>query len=74
MSLGHLFAIGAAETLSRPAPVRSFGDTLKLWARLFVERRTLSAMDARLLRDIGVTEGAAIREAGRPFWDVPARR
>lgn len=74
MSLGHLFVIGATETLSRPAPVRSFGETLALWAQLFAERRALSAMDQRLLRDIGVSEGVALREAERPFWDVPATR
>jgi uncharacterized protein YjiS (DUF1127 family) len=29
-------------------------------------------MDAARLADIGLTERAALAEANRPFWDVPA--
>jgi uncharacterized protein YjiS (DUF1127 family) len=45
-----------------------------LWGALRAERRELARLDARLLRDIGVGEGDAAREAARPFWDVPAGR
>lgn len=31
-------------------------------------RRALAALDDRLLRDVGLTRGAARAEAGRPFW------
>jgi uncharacterized protein YjiS (DUF1127 family) len=38
------------------------------------ERRALTGLDARLLRDIGSTQSAAWAEAQRRFWDVPAER
>ena len=41
------------------------------WNRLWVERQTLKTLDPHLLNDIGVTEKAARREAGRPSWDAP---
>jgi len=36
------------------------------------QRRNLAKLDARLLRDIGVSPGAAGREGARPPWDVPS--
>lgn len=41
---------------------------LRLWQRNRITRRSLCALDAHLLRDIGLTAGAAAREARRPFW------
>ncbi len=35
------------------------------------ERRALAALDAHLLRDIGLTRDAAAREAARDPWDAP---
>ena len=40
-------------------------------ARWIMARRTraaLRALDAHLLEDIGMTEGEAMRESARPFW------
>ena len=34
-------------------------------------RRALLTLDPHLLRDIGLSETEARREAERPFWDVP---
>ena len=45
-----------------------------VWRRLAAERRRLSQLDARLLRDIGIDPSAAEAEAARPFWDEPAGR
>jgi uncharacterized protein YjiS (DUF1127 family) len=45
-----------------------------LWRALARERRTLTTLDARLLRDIGLDAADAEREAARPFWDAPANR
>ena len=39
---------------------------------LFRARKTLAEMDERMLDDIGVAQEEALKEAGRPFWDVPA--
>jgi uncharacterized protein YjiS (DUF1127 family) len=44
------------------------------WRRLARERRRLSGLDARMLRDIGVAADAAATEAARPFWDAPRAR
>lgn len=38
------------------------------------ERRALALLDARLLRDIGVSEADAQIEAARPPWDRPEGR
>ena len=38
---------------------------------LYRERRALAALDTAQLHDIGITRGAAHREASRPVWDVP---
>ncbi|WP_299373101.1 DUF1127 domain-containing protein [uncultured Tateyamaria sp.] len=35
-------------------------------------RRALSRLDARALDDIGLSERAAMKEAAKPIWDVPA--
>jgi uncharacterized protein YjiS (DUF1127 family) len=74
MSLGHLLMVGSADILRRSAPERALGHVVTLWARLFAERRALSQLDERLLRDIGLNEGDAAREAARPFWDIPVGR
>lgn len=41
---------------------------LALWAARHRQRRELGELDERLLRDIGVTRGEALREAAKPFW------
>jgi uncharacterized protein YjiS (DUF1127 family) len=38
------------------------------WASRSRQRRALAQLDARLLRDIGVTAYDAAREASKPFW------
>jgi hypothetical protein len=35
-------------------------------------RARLGQMDDAMLADIGLTRGAALAEAARPIWDVPA--
>lgn len=39
-----------------------------LWAARHRQRRELRELDERLLRDIGLTRGEALREAAKPFW------
>lgn len=38
------------------------------WIELRSTRAALARLDPRLLRDIGLSEGLAQREAARPFW------
>lgn len=39
-------------------------------AELRRERRALARLSPDLLRDVGLSEGDAAREAARPFWDM----
>jgi uncharacterized protein YjiS (DUF1127 family) len=44
--------------------------TVAVWSRRSRERRELCELltDDRLLADIGITRGQALREAEKPFW------
>ncbi len=37
------------------------------------ERRALASLEPHMLRDIGVSQDDARREASRPAWDMPSR-
>lgn len=68
----------AHQAICAKAPLR------RLWRRLFAqftpcaaaarERRALAELDARLLRDVGLTDAAARREAAKGWRAPPARR
>jgi uncharacterized protein YjiS (DUF1127 family) len=64
-------------TLARFAPLTPPLPRLLRWlsgARAARRQRTrLLDLDARMLRDIGVTETEARKEARRALWDVPDR-
>ena len=47
-------------------------ETLRLGLAAHRQRQALRGLDAARLADIGLTERAALAEAERPFWDVPA--
>lgn len=42
---------------------------LKLWRERVVARRHLAEMDARSLRDAGISPAAAAFESGKSFWE-----
>ena len=42
--------------------------TLKLWRERVAARRYLAGMDARSLRDAGISPAAAAYESGKSFW------
>jgi uncharacterized protein YjiS (DUF1127 family) len=59
--------------LATPVPPRAslgarLAMTLKLWHERKVARRELAAMDARSLRDAGISPAAAAYESGKSFW------
>lgn len=65
----------AAETVtaSRPERVRKGGfaailKQMRTWSERRRSRHDLARLDERLLRDIGLTPGEALREAAVPFW------
>jgi uncharacterized protein YjiS (DUF1127 family) len=47
-----------------------FASELLRMVRAFQTRRELSRLDARMLRDIGITAGEATREVSRAPWDL----
>ena len=60
---------GALAALSRlcghlPALIARLAE----WRRRSRSRRALAALDARLLKDVGLSEAEARLEAARPFW------
>lgn len=52
----------------RPPLVRRIATTLAVWRERSAARRHLAVMDARSLRDVGISQAAATYEADKPFW------
>ena len=46
------------------------GRTLLAWRRRASQRRQLAVVDARLLRDMGISREDALAEARKPFWQA----
>ena len=44
--------------------------TLKIWRARTMARRDLAMMDARSLRDAGISPAAAAYESGKTFWQA----
>jgi uncharacterized protein YjiS (DUF1127 family) len=44
---------------------------LGLMLDVYRQRRALLRLDEAALADLGITRGEALREATRPFWDLP---
>ncbi len=55
-------------TKPRPAVFRMMAQIIATQS----QRRALRKLDSDALSDLGLTYTDAKREAGRPFWDVPA--
>jgi uncharacterized protein YjiS (DUF1127 family) len=58
----------ATSVLPRPSLGRRLAATLRLWRERTAARRYLAAMDARSLRDAGISPAAAAFESGKSFW------
>jgi uncharacterized protein YjiS (DUF1127 family) len=52
----------------RRSPLIVLSARLRRWRARVRERRSLAAMDERLLRDIGITRLDRARECAKPFW------
>jgi uncharacterized protein YjiS (DUF1127 family) len=59
----------AAGAISPVGLLRFLADIVRVRA----ERRSLMALDDRMLKDIGLSRGQAENEAGRSIFDVPQR-
>ena len=54
--------------LPRPSLGQRLVTTLRLWHERNAARRHLATMDARSLRDAGISPAAAAYESGKSFW------
>lgn len=54
-------------------PLATAIGTFEWMGRVATQRRALRQLDERQLKDIGLSRADALREASRPFWDVPPR-
>lgn len=63
----HLF-VTPATAMTRPSFRQRLVFTVAVWRERTAARRCLARMDARSLRDAGISSAAAAFEMGRPFW------
>ena len=64
-----LFMTPAASGVAAPPSFRErLALTVAVWRERTAARRCLARMDARSLRDAGISPAAAAFELGRPFW------
>jgi uncharacterized protein YjiS (DUF1127 family) len=68
----HPLAAATMPAIGRTLAV--LAERIALWVQLWAERRRLGELDEHARRDLGLTEGVALRESSRPFWDAPAYR
>ncbi|MDX6751821.1 DUF1127 domain-containing protein [Geminicoccaceae bacterium 1502E] len=54
--------------LRQRAPVPMIVGLIGLWLERSRQRRALSELDDRLLKDVGLSRGDAWAEASKPFW------
>jgi uncharacterized protein YjiS (DUF1127 family) len=54
----------------RPSLRQRIALKLAVWRARTVARRDLAAMDARSLRDAGISPAAAACESGKTFWQA----
>ncbi|MFN3614738.1 MAG: DUF1127 domain-containing protein [Rubrimonas sp.] len=69
-----MFATARRAVPRQISPIASLVDAwavIAAWRAVSSQRRALSKLDARLLRDIGLDPVTAAAEAERPFWDLP---
>jgi uncharacterized protein YjiS (DUF1127 family) len=55
-------------------PVAETWALLPTMVQVWAERRRLQRLDARSLRDLGLSQVEVEREASRSFFDLPANR
>ena len=56
---------------TRPASLSGLTSLIRAMAELRRQRRALARLDTDQLADLGLTRAQALREAARPFWQLP---
>jgi uncharacterized protein YjiS (DUF1127 family) len=60
----------ATPVSARPSLRHRLAMIFKIWRDRTAARRNLAAMDARSLRDAGISPAAAAYESGKSFWQA----
>ena len=63
-----LFVTPAAVATPQPSLRQRLATAVAVWRERTTARRCLAQMDARSLRDAGISPAAAAYESGKPFW------
>jgi|GEM_PF-655460 len=63
-----LFVTPAAVAAPQPSLRQRLVIAVAVWRERTAARRCLAQMDARSLRDAGISPAAAAYESGKPFW------
>lgn len=63
-----LFVTPAAAAALRPSLRQRLVTAIAVWRERTTARRCLAQMDARSLREAGISPAAAAYESGKPFW------
>jgi uncharacterized protein YjiS (DUF1127 family) len=58
----------ASSSVLRPSLTQRIALVLAVWRERSEARRQLAHMDARSLRELGISPAAAAYESGKPFW------
>ena len=52
------------------AGIANFVSLVALWSNRDRQRHHLAGLDARMLKDVGISHSAATRESAKRFWEV----
>jgi uncharacterized protein YjiS (DUF1127 family) len=63
-----LFVTPAAVVAPQPSLRQRLVTAIAVWRERTTARRCLAQMDARSLREAGISPAAAAYESGKPFW------
>jgi uncharacterized protein YjiS (DUF1127 family) len=69
-NLASALSVDAPISIASPRPrlFRRVALAVALWHERTAQRRSLAQMDARSLRDAGISPAAAAYESGKSFW------
>ncbi|HKJ51747.1 MAG TPA: hypothetical protein VKB27_09585 [Gammaproteobacteria bacterium] len=70
-TLGHSAVVDARRRALRLIDLfNRLIETVDLWKRRYRERQQFANVDARTLRDCGISESARFIEINKPFWEA----
>ncbi|MGD2173676.1 MAG: hypothetical protein PVI79_11370 [Gammaproteobacteria bacterium] len=70
-TLGHSAVVDARRRASRLVDqFNRLVEIVDVWKLRYRERRQFAEVDARILRDCGISESARFIEVNKPFWEA----